>query len=106
MSTNAKALDFAKPHVLRNDREYRAAVAEVDALLDRDPRPRSTEYERLEFLSVLIQAYEDMHVPMAREATPQEVVDFVLEQKGRTRTDLAPLLGRRSRVSEFFARKR
>jgi HTH-type transcriptional regulator/antitoxin HigA len=100
-------LSFTKPHVLRNLREYRAAVAEIDALLDLDPKRGSEAYERLEFLSVLVEAYEDEHDPMdERGGTPQSVVAFMLEQQGKTRRDLAPLMGGKGRVSEFFSRKR
>ena len=77
------ALDFRKPHVLRNDKEYRAAVREIDALLDADPAPGTDSYDRLEFLSVLVAAYEDEHEPPIPEAAPQEVVLFALEQQGR-----------------------
>jgi antitoxin component HigA of HigAB toxin-antitoxin module len=52
-------LDFTKPHVLRNIGEYRAAAAEIDRLLDEDPRRGSDACNRLEFLSVLVQAYDD-----------------------------------------------
>jgi HTH-type transcriptional regulator/antitoxin HigA len=99
-------LDFRKPHVLRNQREFKAAVEEIDDLLDRGPRRGSEEYERLEFLSVLVKAYEDEHDPVDEAGTPQSVVSFMLEQKGRTRADLAPLMGGRGRVSEFFSGKR
>lgn len=104
----AATLDFTKPHLLRNAREYRTAVAEIDALLDLDPRPGSEGHDRLEFLSVLVQAYEDEHDPLddAQDGTPQSVVDFMLEQRGMTRAELAPLMGGRARVSEFFAGKR
>lgn len=102
----ATILDFTKPHVLRNGREYRAAVAEIDALLDADPRRGSEAHERLEFLSVLVQAYEDEHDPIDESGTPQTIVSFVLEQRGMTRAELAPLMGGRARVSEFFAGKR
>ena len=78
----ADILDFTKPHVLRNEEEYDCAVAEIDTLLDTDPQPGSEAYERLEFLSVLVQAYEDTHLPAYEQSTPQEVVDFMLEQKG------------------------
>ena len=98
----AEVLDFTKPHLLRNEEEYDIAIAEIDALLDSDPQPRSEEYERLEFLSVLVEAYEDAHLPAYAEATPQEVVDFMLEQKGFSRDDLAQWLGSRSRTAEFF----
>lgn len=108
MTTAARAthLDFSQPHVLRTEAEYDLAVAEVDALLDKDPQPGTREYDRLEFLSVLIEAYDDEHYSMGDTSTPQSVVDFMLEQKGMSRTDLAELLGGRSRVSEFFAGKR
>lgn len=103
---NPATLDFTKPHVLRNAREYRAAVTEIDALLDRDPKRGSEAFDRLEFLSVLVGAYEDEHDPVDETGTPQTIVDFMLEQHGMTRADLAPLLGGRGRVSEFFAGKR
>lgn len=98
----AEVLDFTKPHLLRNKEEYDIAVAEIDTLLNTDPHPKSEEYDRLEFLSVLVQAYEDTHFPAYEKPTPQEVVDFMLEQKGLSRADLAKWLGGRSRTAEFF----
>jgi antitoxin component HigA of HigAB toxin-antitoxin module len=46
----AGRLDFSEPHVLRNEAEYAAAVAEVDELLGRDLAEGSAEAERLRFL--------------------------------------------------------
>lgn len=100
------ALDFTKPHVLRNAKEFKAAVAEIDALLDRDPKPGTEAHDRLKFLSVLVEAYEDEHDPIDETGTPQSIVVFMLEQAGMTKGDLAPLMGGRARVSEFFAGKR
>ena len=97
-----KSLDFAKPHVLRNEAEYNAAVVEVDRLLDADPQPGSDDCERLEFLSVLVQAYEDVHLPMDKLTTPQDVVEFMLDQKGLSWADLAEWMGGKKKVSEFF----
>lgn len=102
----AVALDFAKPHVLRNAREYKAAVAEIDRLLDSNPRRGTDEYDRLEFLSVLVEAFEDEHDPIDESGQPRDIVFFMLEQKGMTRADLIPILGSKSRVSEFFSNKR
>ena len=98
----ADLLDFTKPHVLRDEAEYNAAIDEIDQLLDADPEQGSEAYERLEFLSVLVQAYEDAHSPLEELPTPQAVVDFMLEQKGLSRSDLTKWLGGKSRVSEFF----
>ena len=98
----SELLDFTKPHVLRNTDEYNTAIVEIDRLLDSNPGPGSEGYERLEFLSVLVQAYEDAHFSIDDRVTPQEVVDFMLEQKGLSRSDLAQWMGGRSRTSDFF----
>lgn len=103
----ATVLDFSTPHVLRNAKEYRAAVAEIDQLLDADPKRGSAAYDRLVFLSVLVEAYEDEHDPLDEHGgTPQSVVAFMLEQRGMIHADLASLMGGKGRVSEFFAGKR
>ena len=106
MATAVK-LDFVKPHVLRNSREFKAAVTEIDALLDLDPRRGTDACDRLEFLSVLVEAYESDHFPLDEHvATPQSAVIFMLEQRGMTRSELAPFMGGKARVSEFLAGKR
>ncbi|HEX8362100.1 MAG TPA: hypothetical protein VF613_18420 [Longimicrobium sp.] len=96
-------LDFTKPHVLRSEGEYDAAIAEIERLLDLDPAPYSEEYERLEFLSVLAEAYERAHFQL-EGGTPADVVDFMLEQKGMRRADVERLLG--GSAAEFFRGER
>jgi HTH-type transcriptional regulator/antitoxin HigA len=97
-------LDAPRVRVIRTEEEYDSAVAEIDRLLDMDPEQGSEEYDRLELLSVLVQAYEEEHHPIDdAEVTPQDVVLFMLEQKGMERSDLNDLLGGKSRVSEFFS---
>lgn len=101
----ATLLDFSRPHVLRNEDEYDAAVNEIDELLDANVQAGSEEYDRLEFLSVLVEVYENEHHP-AGDVTPQQLIDFMLEQKGKTRSELAEWMGGRSRLSEFYSGKR
>jgi HTH-type transcriptional regulator/antitoxin HigA len=98
-------LDFSKPHVLRNAREYDAAVSEIDTLLDHGRLSREDE-DRLEFLTLLVESYDDAHYEMGEGSTPRSVVDFLLEQNDMTRAELAPLMGGRSRVSDFFNGRR
>jgi HTH-type transcriptional regulator / antitoxin HigA len=105
-AARAHRLEFDPPHLLRDEREYDAAVAEIDELLDRDPPKGSAEFERLEFLSALVELYDDEHYPMGDTSTQQSVVKFMMEQRGMSPSDLAPLLGSKSRVSEFFSGKR
>ncbi len=103
----AMALDFSKPHVLRNVKEFKAAVAELDQLADADPASGTEAYDRLKFLAVLIEAYENERNPIDESlGTPQSVVNFMLEQKGMARADLHALMGGKARVSEFFSGKR
>jgi HTH-type transcriptional regulator / antitoxin HigA len=82
-------LDFTRPHLLRTEDEYDEAVRMLDELLDRDPASGTEDYDLLEFLSVLIEAYEAKHYPDEMFATtPQDVVELMLEQKGMQRADL------------------
>jgi HTH-type transcriptional regulator/antitoxin HigA len=101
----SRTLDFRKPHLLRDRFEYETAIDEVESLLETNPKRGSAEYERLEFLSVLIEKFEESAFPID-QPTPQAVVEFMLEQKGMTRADLADVMGGRSRVSEFLGGKR
>ncbi len=96
------ALDFSKPHLIRDEAEYEAALDEIERLLDDDPEPGTEACDRLEFLSVLVEHYEDEHL-LEEPVTPQEAVAFMLEQKGLQRADLAEVMGGKSRVSEFFS---
>lgn len=100
-------IDLPTPHVLRSAEEYEAAVAEIDRLLDADPAPYTSESDRLELLSVLVEDYEARHDPIDdSDLTPQDIVEFMLEQKGMERAELVPLMGGRSRVSDFLNGKR
>jgi HTH-type transcriptional regulator/antitoxin HigA len=53
-------------------------------------------------LTILIEAYEEQHLPAFVPATPQEIVRFMAEQKGLDSNDLASILGGRSRLSDFY----
>lgn len=100
-------LDIPTPHILRNPEEYAAAVAEIDRLLDLNPQPFTEDSDRLEMLSLLVEDYDARIDPIDdSDLTPQDLVDFMLDQKGMTRADLAEIMGGRSRVSDFFSSKR
>jgi antitoxin component HigA of HigAB toxin-antitoxin module len=43
---------------LHTEDDYRAALAEVSALVDQDPHPGTPEGDRLEILSILVEHYE------------------------------------------------
>ena len=98
---------LSAPRLIRNEAEYDAVVAEVDRLLDEGPAVGSAADERLEFLSVLVEHYDQQHYQLpGGDVSPAEVVAEVLVYKGLTRADLAAVMGGRSRVSEFFSGSR
>ena len=93
--------------VLRTPDEYDAAVSEIDRLLDLDPSPFSADSDRLELLSVLVEDYEVRHDPIDdSDLTPVDLVQFMVEQKGMSRAELAEIMGGRSRLSDFMSGKR
>jgi HTH-type transcriptional regulator/antitoxin HigA len=107
-ATRARKEAISNPieHVIRTDKEYNAALTEIEALLDGGSKKGSAEYDRLELLSILVEAYEDENGDPIPDATPQELVEFMAEQRGIDRTALAELFGGRSRLSDFFNKKR
>jgi HTH-type transcriptional regulator/antitoxin HigA len=91
---------------IRTEDEYDHAQQIIRQLL-REPHPEgSVAYDVLEVLAILVQDYEAKNDPELPDATPQEIVQFMSEQRGLAQGDLAEILGGRSRLSEFLNGKR
>ncbi len=89
--------------VIKTEREHKAALKEIESLWS--AKPGTPQADRLELLATLVESYEDKH----HEILPPDPVDaikFRMEQEGLTNSDLAKLVGGRSRVSEVLNRKR
>ena len=101
------ALDFSTPHLIRSEKEYDAVVAELRRLLDKNPKEGSRAEALIEFLSLLVQDFDRKHHQLTGGAvTPQQVVTFMLDQRGMKRSELAEVMGGRARVSQFFSGQR
>ena len=90
---------------IRTEAEYEAALAEYERYFDAEPAPDTEAARRFETLGVVLAEYEERTVEAPR-ANPPEVLHFVMESSGRTQSDLAELLGSRSRASEYLNGKR
>ena len=90
--------------ILHDEDAYDTALREFEALMDAEPERGTPEGDRLELLDMVIARYEDEHYPMP-DADPVNVIKFVMEQNGYTQSDLADLLGSRSRASEILNRR-
>ena len=94
-------MTISKP--IRSEAEYRKALREIDALLDAPAgSPRA---DKLELLSIMVEAYEQAHYPIG-PADAVEAIKFRMEQQGLSRKDLERYLGSRARVSEVLNRQR
>ena len=88
---------------IRTSIDYRAALKEVESLMD--AAPATATGERLDVLVTLIEAYERKHYPLDLP-DPVEAIKFVMEQRGLSVKDLQPMIGRSNRVYEILSRKR
>jgi HTH-type transcriptional regulator/antitoxin HigA len=70
-----------------------------------DAKAGTSEGDELELLSLLVQAYEDKAFPIDKP-DPIAAIRFRMEQQGLEASDLVPLIGSRSRVSEVLSGRR
>ncbi len=89
--------------LIKTESDYEQALKEIEALFH--AQPNSPEGDRLEVLTLLVEAYERKHYPVP-PPDPIEALLYHLESRGLTRRDLEPYLGSRARVAEILNRKR
>lgn len=92
------------PHLLHSDEELAEYTAVLFGLTAK-PSLSPEEEEAVELLTLLIERYESQRYPIP-EASPTEVLRFLLESHGLTQRDLIPELGSESTVSLVLAGKR
>ncbi len=88
---------------IRTKSDLREALARVDELID--AKHGTPEYDELEVLSTLIEAFEDKHYPVP-PPDPIEAIKFRMDQLGLKQADVAKLFGGKNRASEVLSRKR
>src|SRR2546426_9888938 len=90
---------------INSEVDYKAALAEIEQLIDHNVRAGTPEGDRLNLLTLLVQDYEQKRI-VSEEPDPIEAIKFRMEQMNLTPRDLVPLIGSRSKVSEVLSRKR
>ncbi|WP_295614324.1 transcriptional regulator [Chamaesiphon sp. GL140_3_metabinner_50] len=74
---------------IRDRETHRAALTEIEPLFD---APAGTpEFDRLEILVILVEAYEREHEPILLPE-PIEAIIYYMESSGLTRQDLEPAM--------------
>ena len=89
--------------LIKTKKDYEQAMLRLEDLFD--AKKGTPKGDELEVLSMLIEKYEDAHFPIDLP-DPIEAIKFRMEQSGLTQTDLANLVGQKSRASEILNRKR
>jgi HTH-type transcriptional regulator/antitoxin HigA len=88
---------------IRSKREHQTALKEAESLWEASKG--SPDGDRLEVLTLLIEAYEREHFPI-EDPDPIDFLQHVMEARGLARKDLEPFVGSRARVAEVLNRVR
>lgn len=88
---------------IKTESDHQAALKEIERLWGAEEG--SEEGDRLEILTVLVEAYEEAHFPMDLP-DPIDAIKFRLEQRDEDKSALIGILGSRTRVYEVLRRDR
>ena len=90
---------------LRSEADYNAALEAIEEYFTKEPQPGSPEADRFDLLALVIGDYERRHWAIEAPDAP-DLLRAQMEQKGLRQSDLAELLGSKSRASEVLNRRR
>lgn len=91
---------------IRTSKDHKAALAAIDRLWG--AAPGTPDGDALDILVALVETYENRRFPpkSKRRFDPVDVLHFAIDELGHTQSELAEILGSRSRASEILARQR
>lgn len=90
---------------LRSEKDYDAALTEIERYFDKPPKRGTAEADRFDLLALVIEDYERKFWPID-PPTPVDAIRYRMEMGGYTQSDLGRLLGSRQRASDVLRRKR
>ncbi|HSD06731.1 helix-turn-helix domain-containing protein [Flavobacterium sp.] len=88
---------------IKTEKDYNQALERLEIIFE--AKKGSPEGDELEVLGILINQYENDHFPIGLP-DPIEAIKFRMEQMGYNQTDLANIVGLKSRASEILNKKR
>ena len=82
---------------IRSQEDYKASLKEIERLFE---APQGTpEFDRLEILVTLVEAYENKHEPIVMP-DPIEAILYYLESRGLTQQHLESVIGSHDRATD------
>lgn len=88
---------------IKTEQDYHEALERLELIFD--SKIGTPEGDELEILGILIDKYEEINYPIDMP-DPIEAIKFRMEQLGYKQSDLAKIIGLKSRASEILNRKR
>jgi HTH-type transcriptional regulator / antitoxin HigA len=88
---------------IKTKKDYQLALNRLEEVFD--AKPGTAEGDELEVLGILIDKYEQEQYPIGYP-DPIEAIKFRMEQLGYSQSDLAKVVGLKSRASEILNRRR
>ena len=88
---------------IKTKADYEKALARLEVIFD--AKKGTVKGDELEVLGMLVDKYENEKFPIGFP-DPVEAIKFRMEQLGYNQTDLANVVGLKSRASEILNRKR
>ncbi len=89
--------------LIKTKKDYNQALERLEVIFD--AKKGSSEGDELEVLGILLEQYEKDHFPIDLP-DPIEAIKFRMEQMGYNQSDLAEIVGLKSRASEILNKKR
>jgi len=90
---------------IKSKKQYKEYLKESYKLMQVDLKLNSSDSDKLELLSILIEQYEKENYPVD-PPHPIEAILFRLDQLNMKKSELTKILGTRSRTSEILSGKR
>ncbi|GAB4524257.1 MAG: type II toxin-antitoxin system HigA family antitoxin [Pleurocapsa sp.] len=88
---------------IKTESDYQNALQEIERLFDAEPN--SQEYNRLDILTTLVEAYEQKHYPIEAPDAISAIL-YYLESRGLSEQDLAVSIGNKQEVTEILNKQR
>src|ERR1700680_45218 len=105
-ATYEQLLIEAIPQVIEAEKQYREIGARFAELIGKGRSRTREETKLMRLLALLIEDYDRRNALPPDDATPAELLQFLLEHSGKRSADLLPIFGQRSHVNEALNGRR
>jgi HTH-type transcriptional regulator / antitoxin HigA len=102
-ATYEKLLVETVPEIIDTDDRYQEIGACFGDLIGKGRRRTREETKLMRLLGLLIEDYDRRHAFPPDDSTPAERLRFLIEHSGKKPSDLVPVFGQRSHVSEALS---